>query len=103
MGTRLGFLIRGNNDDEKYAPAISLYSNSHTTDAEQLMRKLADESIGPTELMMKIGQNNIEEVGGMEKYIFWADCSLEDTEQIFVIEFNYKTDEKVGYTMEATK
>jgi hypothetical protein len=99
MGTRIGYKILGNNHEENDVPAIMLFSNSNTINAEELMRTLGESAIGPTDLMMKISESNIHVSQGKEKYIFTVSSSHEDTEAVWLISFTYSQDFKQKFNM----
>ena len=85
MGTRIGYVVRGNNDETDLAAGIMLFSHEHERDAEGVFRQVANESIGPTDFMTKLSAINTKTEAGKDLPIFWVDACHEDAERVLTV------------------
>lgn len=97
MGTRIGYVIRGNNDDTNLPPAMMLFSNEVSDDAEAIFKDLCSKSIGPTDFMHELAQVNIDFADGKQRTMFSLDASHEDTEKVITVHWEYEPREEGSY------
>lgn len=89
MGTRLGYVVRGNNDDPSLPPAMMLFSNEVSNDAEAIFRDIASQSMGPTDFMQKLSAINVKKENGKDLPIFYVESYHDDTERVLQVHWEY--------------
>lgn len=89
MGTRIGYVVRGNNDDPALPPAMMLFTNEVSNDAEAIFRDIAGQSSGPTDFMERLCEVNVKTEGGKDVPIFWLDACHDDTEKVLQMHWEY--------------
>lgn len=89
MGTRIGYVVRGNNDDPSLPPAMMLFSNESNNDAEAIFRDICEQSVGPTDFMQQLSEINVKTVNGKDVPIFWVEACHDDTEKVLAVHWVY--------------
>lgn len=97
MGTRIGYVIRGNNDDISRPPVMMLFSNEVNNDAEAIFKDLCSNAIGPTDFMHELVPVNVKVVHGDHLPIFWLDACHEDTEKVITVHWEYSPKDEGSY------